>query len=279
MSDLHALTRPLSSLTFHVARREWRAHKKSMLLWAIAPALLQAMTLSMQPEMAKEGSLFEQKLAMMPKEMIQGFGLVTKNLSDPAWFMGTNFTIVLLIGAVFAALVGASLVAREESEGTAESLFALPVPRAVVVVGKVLAGVLLVVGLDVIVGAVAFATYAAIGVSLASSALIVAQLVAATLLHLAILGLALLASTLLRAPRAASSTGMGLALALYGVHSVGAMKVELAGLAKLSPFHYARPIAILEAGGLPADVVVLPLLFVVAVALALVRVERKDLHA
>lgn len=49
-----------------------------------------------------------------------------------------------LIGAAFAGILGATVLAKEEAVGTGEPLYAMPVARRTVVLAKVAAGLVLV---------------------------------------------------------------------------------------------------------------------------------------
>lgn len=262
----------------NVLRRELRAAWRGALGWGLPTAAMVAMTLALQPEMAKKGSLFEQKMEVMPQAVLVAFGIAAKNLADPVYYAATNFTLIELLGAAFAALLGSSLLAKEEAFGTAELLFALPVARRTVVLGKVAAGLGLVVAFDALLMVVALSTYAAIGVTLTDPAAMVGLFVAAAALHAALFGLALLAGAWTSRPRAATSLGLALVFGLYGVSVVGALNASLGWLRALSPFHYAEPLRVIE-GGATGGLVGLVAVVVGSIAAASLLFERRDIHA
>lgn len=262
----------------NVLRRELRAGWRSALGWWLPTALLLAMTVSLQPEMAKKGSLFEQKLEMMPKAVMVAFGIVAKNLADPVYYLATNFMLVQLLGAVFAALLGAAALAREEAFGTSELLFAMPAGRRTIALGKIAAALGLVAAFDAGLLATTFATYAAIDVTLAQPGQVVALFGATAALHAAVFALGLLATVRTARPRGATSLALGVVFGLYGLGVVGSLSEQMSALRSLSPFHYAMPLRILE-GDAVGGVATLLGIAVVAIAGALVLFERKDLRA
>lgn len=277
MSSIDMAVRPRIFST--LVLRELRRTRKSLLSWLAPAAILTAITVSVQPQMAREGSIFEQKMKLMPQELLAAFGMQNANLADPASYLATNFTMLTLLGAVFAALLGATLVTHEEAFGTGEMLWSLPVKRRTGVLAKVLVGVLLVVAWETGVALVAFATFAAVGVDLPAAGAIVRLFVAAGFVHLALLALALVVTVRMKRPRTAPTVGLALAFGLYGAGVASSLADKLQGLKWVSPFRYAEPAAVVRLGALPAEAWALPVLLVVAVAVAMFLFERKDLHA
>ena len=261
----------------NVLRRELRAAWRGALGWWLPAALMLGLTLSLQPEMAKKGSLFEEKMEMMPAALKVAFGLTAKNLADPVFFLAMNFTLIQLLGAVFAGMLGAAALAREEAFGTAELLYATPAARRTIALGKVAAALALVVLFDALLMVVAFASYASIGVSLADPGVVVRLFATTMALHAAAFAIGLAVTVRLARPRAAPSLALGVVFGLYGVGVVGALDPRLSGLRSLSPFDYAAPVPLVEghgSGGLVLVAVVLA-----AISVALVLFERKDIHA
>jgi ABC-2 type transport system permease protein len=263
----------------NVLRRELAASWRTALGWWLPTAAMVAMTLSMQPQMAEKGSMFEQKVEMMPKALLVAFGIGIQNLADPVFYLATNFTMIQLLGAVMAGLLGSAAIAREEAYGTSELLFALPVARRTVVLGKVAAGLALLVCFDVALLAVTLTTYAGIGVSLAKAPAIVMLYGTTLALHGATYGLALVATVRSRRPRGATSLGLGLVFGLYGIGVVGALSESLAWLRELSPFAHAQPLRVIEAAGVPGGLWVLLAVTAATIAATVALFERKDLHA
>lgn len=259
--------------------RELRRTRGSLVTWLLPAALLTALTVSMQPQMAKEGSVFEQKMKLMPPELLVALGMQDARLSDPASYLATNFMMLTLLGAVFAALLGATLVTHEEAFGTGEMLWSLPVRRRTGVLAKVLVGVILVVAWEVGVGAVAFTTFAAVGVDLPAPVAVARLFVASGLVHLSMLALALVATVTTRRPRSAATAGLGLAFGLYGVGVVASLADKLEGLKWISPFRYAEPAAVVRLGALPGEAWALVFVLLASVGVAMFLFEKKDLHA
>lgn len=272
---------PISSASAfaHVLRRELAFAWRSMILWMLPAMAMIGLTVSMQPEMSKEGSLFAEKLDMVPKEILITFGIQGADFGEPASYLATNFTVYELLGAAFAAILGATVLAKEEAFGTAELLYSSPVSRRPIVLAKVAAGLILTLTYALGLAAATFGTFAAIGVTITRPGVIAAMFAAAGALFAAMFALGLLVTARSSRPRNATSVALGALFGLYGLHVLGALNESLSWMRGLSPFRYAEAARVVAAGGLPADVAVLPAVTLVAVVVTCVLFERKDIHA
>jgi ABC-2 type transport system permease protein len=269
----------VGSAFLNVFRRELAFAWRSLLVWSIPGMAMIGLTVSMQPEMSKEGSLFAAKLDMVPKEILVAFGVQGADFSEPASYLATNFTVYELIGAAFAAILGATVLTKEEAFGTGELLYAMPVARRTVVLAKVAAGLVLVELFALGLAVAAFGTFAAIGVELARPGVVAALFVVAGALFAAMFGLGLLVTVRAPRPRNATSVALGLLFGLYGLNVVGALSGSLAALRGLSPFRHAEAAQVVAAGGIPVGALILVVLAIVAVGAACLLFARKDLHA
>ena len=270
------LAAPASAQLLSIARRELSSSYKMGLAWLVPSTALLAMTLSMQPTMKEKGSIFEQKLALMPAQMRAAFGLDGANLADPVSYLATNATLFLLLGALFAALLGATLLSREELSHTVDLLLTRPVRRSVVLGGKLLSAIALVLAFDVVAAAVALAVYAAVGVELDTLRLVVV-FAGAALLHLTLLAVAVLASVVVKRPQGAPSSAVALVFGSYGVGVVAATSEQLHFLGHLSPFRAVDPGTVAATGALPDAALALPVVALAAVVVALWRFGDKDM--
>jgi len=87
----------------------------------------------------------------MPKAFLAMFGMVNLEVTSLSGFYGViNFYLVIM-GAIFAIILGAGILAKEERDKTAEFLMVKPVTRTWVLVQKLCAGIIYIlafVGID-----------------------------------------------------------------------------------------------------------------------------------
>jgi len=258
-------------------RREFRAQRKALLGWTLPGLGLLGVTLAMQPAMAKEGSLFEAKMAMLPKEMLSALGMEATNMADPVVWLATGFIYPALLGGLMAGLLGASILAREEQGHTAELLLVQPVSRLRLLVGKLLAAILVCVVYAVAMAGFGMVVYAAVDVGDYNVARYIAVFAGLLMCQLSVLAVTLAVSAFARA-RGAMAVGLGVTFGLWGTGTVGAITESLKPLTWFSPFKATDPGTIATTGALPGSVWLWPVVVIAAVLLALWRYGRKDIH-
>ncbi len=261
------------------ASRELRAQRNAFLGWLVPLAGLMAAVAGMQPEVAGKGGLMAAKLAAMPENLKQAFGVGLVDFSRPAGYLATNFLLVTLGASLFAAILGASVVSREDVQRTTEAMLTLPVSRWQMLLGKALAGVSLVVTFHAVLLATTLAVFAAVHAAGVEVAPITAMFAGAAALGLLFFGAGFMLATMLTDSRPAPTMALGLVLLTYffGVTARLSPKAEVLGL--LAPYGAVDPSRIAEDGGLAPKAVWLLVLGVSFLLAALVRYQRKDVHA
>lgn len=130
----------------NVFKLEFRSGRKSILIWALIMAAVVAVFMCVFPSMSGDGmsQLMDGALSAMPQEMLEAFNLADiPDFSQIDQYFAYVFQYVLLASAILAAVMGASALVREESEGTIEFLYAQPVTRTAIVTQKMLCNILL----------------------------------------------------------------------------------------------------------------------------------------
>ena len=263
-----------------ILTRELRANLKTFFAWAIPVGLLVAIAQSVQPSMAAPDSLLAAKLEVLPEGMKQAFGMTAGDLSRPASYLAVNFIYVTLTSTLFAGLLGASMLAKEELHHTAEALLSLPISRGAVFAGKLVATLALAAAYQLVMAAAGIGTLAAVVTGDLQLPLLVQVFAGAGLLSLTFGAIGLLVSTLVKEARSASGATLGIVLGTYllGVMATLGGKAEKAGV--ISPYKLVEPGDIVAADGLEGvKVAALVAIGVAAASAAFVRFSRRDIHA
>jgi ABC-2 type transport system permease protein len=260
--------------------RELRAQLRTFLLWLVPVALLVVMVASLQPSMAGDGGALAAKLDAMPEGMRRAFGISRVDFTRPPAYLSINFVYVTLTASLFAAGLGATVIAKEGQLRTVELLFAMPVERRSVLLGKVGAAAIYGLGFNVALAAVALGSLAGFVSSPLEAGLVAALFVGTAALGACFLGVGMLIATLVSRPRTAGNAALGVALGAYLVSIVGAASPDADWLAYASPFRYVEPGRIVAAGGVdPVAVAALVAIGVGCGVAAIARYQRRDLAA
>lgn len=228
------------------------------------------------PTVRQESQQFAQLLATYPKGFLAALGYT--NITSFSGFLGgedLNLFWPIIVG-VFATLSGASLVAKEVEDGTSEIWLSVPAPRRRLLLGKMVA---LAVG---ILGAVAacvvtVAVSAAIDSASVSASGLLAMAAVMTAFLLVIAGYSSLLSSLFSSRGIAAGISFGVTLLFYVLWLVGGLADSWKTLKDFTIFAAYTPQKALESG----TVDVLPVLLLLGITAvcavaALTVFERRD---
>ena len=263
----------------NVFRREMRANYKSLLVWVLVIAGFNVMVLSIYPSFAADSAKLEALLSAYPEQLTKIFGLDRLNLGDPLGFFGTEiYFMVLLFGSIFAAILGAGLLAKEEDEKTIEFLLARPVTRARILADKVLTYVVCVVAFNILVGALSYAAFAMLVTQAYSVKALLLLLVAPVFVHLTFASLGFLMALFFTRRRAVYSVTIGLVVGLYFLGAAALLARGFEWLKWLSPFRYVDAANIVTSQSISVvNVLILLAVNVAAVAATYALYRRRDI--
>lgn len=220
-------------------RREMRANLRSLVIWALSVAALSVLVMSIYPSIARDAAKFEELLASYPKQIIQALGLNQVDLADPLGLYATeSYLWVTLLGGLFAAILGASLLAKEEDEKTVEYLLARPISRGRVVAEKALTYLVYLVAFNLVAALSAYAAFGAFVERAWSGKVLLLLLVAPFFVHLAFASLGLLSGLFWTRRRSVYSVSVGLVVGTYFLGMVAGLAKGHEWLRWLSPFSY-----------------------------------------
>lgn len=257
--------------------RELRAGLRPWLCWVVLVGLLLTLTCALQPSLA--GGTLAAKIESLPATLRKALGLQLVDFHRPAAYLTMNFTIVALATAVFPALFGASLIAKEELLRTAETLYAQPCSRTRILVGKTGALIVYAIALPVGLAAIAMAVLGAVSDRPLEPGVIGALFGGAIAVAVCFAGAGMLAAALVRDKRHAAGAAFAVVLSTYFLGVISAISETAAPLRWLSPHKLAEPVTILTHGLDPLRVVALVVAGGVMAVLAIVRYRDQDIHA
>lgn len=110
--------------------KELKRNRKNLITWTLIVVGLTFMVLSIFPYMSEMGSEMAIVMDKIPNEMKKAMGMDNDTWSSILGFYSTYFGIyiVVLIG-IYSGSTGASILSKEEREGTSEFLFSKPISR------------------------------------------------------------------------------------------------------------------------------------------------------
>ncbi|MEO3945917.1 ABC transporter permease subunit [Gorillibacterium sp. CAU 1737] len=262
----------------NLLRMEWRALRRSTLLWSLALAATAVLLLAFYPGFARDAAIFNKLLDAYPDAVKQVIGLKTGDLTSLNGYFSFVLTYLSLAAAIQATNAGLGPLSREVRDKTADFLLAKPVTRTQVVTAKLIAALfsLLVTNLVLLLTVLAVAGGVSSEVDYGPLALLTLTV---GLIQLLFWGLGLFLAALL--PKVSSVLPLSLSV-VFGFFAVG-MVASLVGeraARYLTPFRYYDPAYIRAHSAYEGGFLLLELaLLVLLTATAYIVYRRKDIHA
>lgn len=255
---------------------EWKRNRKTLLIWALSVGLLCGGCLllfrSLEESMAGMAEAYAEMGAFST-----ALGMDKISVSTMEGFYAAEIGLMFALGgAMFAALTGASIVAKEEEGHTAEFLHALPLGRGYIIGWKYGAMILLILAFHVICLVCIGIGFLCAGQYPPAEEFVLyhgAQL----LMQLEVGSLCFLLSAV--SGRRQTGGALGLAMLLYAAELLARVLPKLEKLKYITPYYFSNATDIFTAGKIDPGMALLSLaVTVAAVAAAAVVYERRDLR-
>ena len=126
-------------------KREFKINFKSLGIWIVILLAIYILIFAIYPNLitpeTKES--LEQMLKSMPQEMLSSFNMDIVGIETAyGWFKTEGYIFLTIVGGIYAAILGGTILLKEESDKTIGFLYAKPVTRNQIVTSKVLCGVI-----------------------------------------------------------------------------------------------------------------------------------------
>ncbi len=264
------------NLYYHEIKRNWR----SLLVWAVSIAILMALVMSMFPAIAEDREGLTQTIkALMPEQLMEAFGLMDVDITTILGFYTLDpYIMVVLMGSIYAFLLAAGLLTKEENDKTIEFLLCKPITRQEIISAKLLAllsNILvfnLLISLTVVILFEIFAN-GDYDVTVLSLLLIGPFLASVTF---ASIGFLLAAG--LKKSKAIMPLGLGIIIGTFFLNKISNVSERLEFLQYISPFEYVDPTDIYLSGAFNNTYLFLMALIVFAsISASYVLYGKKDM--
>jgi len=229
-----------------------KASRKGLIIWCVGVFLLMVAGMNKYEVLKGGGQATSDLLNKMPKSLQVIFGTSGFDLTTGSGYYGAMYFYVLLMAAVHASMLGATIIAKEERDKTSEFLFAKPVTREAVIGGKLLAGFAQVLlfnaasWLSSLMGMALYAKEEAAGGKIAQ------LMLGMLLIQLVFLTAGAWLAAASRQPKQAVAGSAGLMLATFLISLLIEISGKLDALKALTPFQYVDAHRVLDGGGLLA---------------------------
>lgn len=126
-------------------KRELKINFRSFLIWTNVLISLFLVVYLMYPAIMKSDSvqMMDEMMEMFPEEVLIAFNMDISSMDTAyGWLKTEGFVFALIIIGVYAGVLGANILLKEESEKTIEYLNSLPIKRGTILIHKVICGIM-----------------------------------------------------------------------------------------------------------------------------------------
>ncbi len=261
--------------------RELKCHVKSMLIWSATMVFLIAAGMMKYSAFEKTGEAINDMFASMPEGLLKIIGMTgDMDLTSVGVFYSIFFLYFLLLMSVHSAMLGATIISKEERDKTADFLVVKPLKRHQIVTPKVLAATVLVVLYNLVTfvfSALFVQLYNTTGESLTPA---VFRLTTALLMiQLLFMGIGFLMGAVAKSAEKASSFMTAVILGTFVLKVIIDLKKDLDYLDFLTPFRYFDAGKVMFQSEIPFFYTLLSIaILLVTVAGTYYFFEKRDLH-
>ncbi len=261
----------------NVIKRELKQNFKSMIIWSLSVSFLVLVWMIEYESFAGNPDIND-FMDSLPQELIALMGFGEYSLSTLGGFVATLSLYLYLILGIHGALLGSSIISKEERDKTAEFLFTRPVSRRKIMLGKIVAAVKmsavinLLVFLSMILSTLKyerdenfykFAAFMFLGVFF---------------VQLIFLSMGMLIASLSRNYKKSGNMAVGMVMITFLISSLIDMVKDLDFLKYLTPFKYFNAADILENTSLdPLFIVISILIILMGMVGTVIIYPKRDL--
>ena len=259
--------------------REMRSYRKSLIIWCIGVIFLIGSGMAKFEGMVSSGQSMNDIMTAMPKSLQAIMGTGTLDVSKVSGYYGVLYIYLLLMATIHAAMLGATIIAKEERDKTAEFLFVKPVSRSKIISVKLLVATVNMVIFNIVAAVSSIYLVGKYNEGGSVTGDIINAMLGMLLLQVLFLLIASTIAEVSKRPRRAVSLSTGIILVTYIVSVVIDLNEKLAFMKYFAPFKYFEAKVVMNGEGLDTLFLLLSLsMIVVLLMITFVFYRKRDLN-
>jgi len=136
-------------------KRELKINLKSFLIWTILVVAIYLLVFAIYPSIASNENvkMIDQMVEIFPPEVIKAFNMDIASIETAfGWLKTEGFVFIMLIIGAYSAILGSSILLKEENDKTIEYLNSLPITRNKILTDKIKVSLIYILLMVIIIG-------------------------------------------------------------------------------------------------------------------------------
>lgn len=256
-------------------KRELKINLKSFLIWSLVMVALLFLVFMIYPSISSSMKL-DELMSVFPQEILKSFNFDIVSISTSfGWYASEGFMITVLVGGLYAGMLGANILLKEENDKTISFLFSVPVSRFKILTSKILVGLTYIVLFNFIILIVT-----GLGFSLNDDMEVKKWLLmtlSPIIVHMLIFFISLFISLFMHKTSKCVSLVMGLIMLFYALNIIAKISENFSFLKYLTPFGYVDTASIIKNATLEISSLIAIIISLVFILLSYIRYNKKEL--
>ena len=222
--------------------KEMRRNALSLLLWIIVITLLISFTMSVYQTFVENRTKVMGMISLVPKGALQFKGISNVNdlISVLGFYAVNNVIYMMVLGSIFAMVLGSNILLKEEYNKTAEFLLTKPLTRKEIFFSKLAVLLIQVITLNLVTALAGFISLKLVQKDPFSLNAFLILSLYTLLLNLLFGATGVFLSNLVKRPRPITTLGIGLVLFLYFIFTLSKITESATRIGYISPFRYVN---------------------------------------
>ena len=220
--------------------KEMRRNVFSLLLWMIIITLLISVTMSVYRTFLENQSKILGMMSLVPKGALQFKGISNFDdlLSVLGFYAANNVIYMMVLGSIFAIVLGSNILLKEEYNKTAEYLLTRPLTRGEIFFSELAVVFLYVFILNLVTALAGFICLKLVQNEPFSIKAFLILSLNTLLLNILFGAIGIFMSTLVKRPKPITTFSIGLVLIFYFINTLSKITQGASKIGYLSPFKY-----------------------------------------
>lgn len=263
----------------NIVIRELRANRKSLIIWSLSMAFLVFAGMVKYSGFSQAGQSVNDLFKQMPPALMKVFSMEGLDLTKISAYYAIFYLYFVLLGGIHAAMLGATIISKEERDKTADFLFVKPIPRYKVITAKVISACINVLVLNLVTCASSLYFISMFNTGDPINTEVYRLMTALWVIQMVFLSIGFGISSLVKTAKKATSLSTFLILAMFMLSVAIDLKSDLEVLTFLTPFKYFRAAEVMNSGSFSLAYILLSLVITIGgFVTTYLFYNRKDLH-
>ncbi|MDD4298982.1 MAG: ABC transporter permease subunit [Bacilli bacterium] len=262
-----------------LVKKDLNDNLKGAIIWLSIISLLIIMILALHPIVVTKMNMMNEMLEQFPKEMINALNLENTNFNNILSYFFYEFQFILLASTIYAGILGANIISKEESDKTIQLLYSKPVSRLNILLNKMIVVILYLLVFNFTLFTVTTICMLFLGNQNFDYLALLNMYLGLLLTQstFAFIGIAI--ATLLKKPKSASTITGGIIMVTFILGIVSKIADKVDNLIYLSPVNYLLEGDFISRGHMEIKyMVILFIMLIIAITVSIRRYDRKDFN-